>query len=127
MYTDYDIKKGDILDAKILEAVQKSFIGAELVVNTPLMLDNQLNDLQDRMRGYTLQKVNLGIFPIIEYDEIPSLKEKIFSAPNFNLNMYLATDITNITTNKQDPFIERLDVYMDYKKVEDLAQTLHAI
>jgi len=88
-YSGYDYRKGDILDDRILEAVQNGFTEAALMYNVLLLFDHQLDDCLQWTKGGTEKTAIFSLLPEIPYDKVYDLVGQKFTQYNVALQMTL--------------------------------------
>jgi hypothetical protein len=122
----YDYKNGDLLDANLLESIQKTYPNSTLVENRIILIEGELEERLKYIRGGSQKKFTINFFP---YVDLPY--ERIHEMLGQEITSYLV-DLTlrlNISEqNEKFQYIYESELcYIDFRQINDLVKTIQSV
>ncbi len=117
----YDHKKGDILDEKILEALQHYFPNSFLRYNLEIVFKGQLEDNLNNIEGGSRKEITLQFSPDIPYELVPQLVGKTLYAYPWKFEIRLLFSENNDRKNLINGFYI---CSLPYDKLDDIVKTI---
>lgn len=120
----YDSKRGDLLDEKILSAIQENFPQAKVHYSNEILFKEELEDNLKRIEGGTRKDITFQFFPLIPYDNIAEFVGREFFAYPFIFQLRI-----NLGTSNQK--LERIHEFflcnLPYDKITQLVKTIRPV
>lgn len=120
----YDSKKGDLLDEKILLAIQQNYPHATLRLSNDILFKGELEDNLKGIEGSTRKDITIQFSPLIPYDNIAEFVDReLFAYPfNFQLRLNIGSSIQKLEWI-HDFFLCNLP----YNKITELVKTIQPV
>lgn len=120
----YDSQNGDFLDEKILETVKQTLPKSYLRFSEKILFKGQLDDRLRTLEGGSRKIVTIQFFPLIPYEQAPTMLGRQFTAYPVNFDMRL---LFNEGNEKKHNILDFFICNLPYDKIDNIVQTIKPI
>lgn len=120
----YDSQKGDYLDEKILETVKQTLPKSFLRFSEEILFKGQLDDRLRTLEGGSRKNVTIQFFPLIPYEQAPTILGRQFAAYPIGFDMRL---LFKEGSEKKHNILDFFLCNLPFDKIDDIVKTIKPI